>query len=122
MNGGSPSVMEYIFHQRCFPQFVYFHACIVLCGNMSVSCGMRVYDMVVPGFFIAPRRLSCFAAVISCPDPGIPQFGSREGDIFTYNSQVSFTCNVGYRLINSQQRICQATGDWSGIQPVCNRK
>eukprot|EP00117_Sycon_ciliatum_P048173 scpid2370/ scgid5761/ Sushi, von Willebrand factor type A, EGF and pentraxin domain-containing protein 1; CCP module-containing protein 22; Polydom; Selectin-like osteoblast-derived protein; Serologically defined breast cancer antigen NY-BR-38 len=80
-----------------------------LVGAEQRTCQSNgLFDLALP---------SC--QLISCPDPGTPQFGARDGDTFTYSSVVSFTCSVGYRLINSQRRICEASGSWSGVQPVC---
>jgi len=33
----------------------------------------------------------------------------------------SFTCNTGYELTDSNTRICQTNGSWSGSDDVCRR-
>ena len=33
----------------------------------------------------------------------------------------SFTCNTGYELTDSDTRICQSNGSWSGNDDVCRR-
>ncbi|XP_060565067.1 fibropellin-1-like isoform X2 [Ruditapes philippinarum] len=37
----------------------------------------------------------------------------------TYLSNALFTCNIGYTLVGSSTRRCQASGTWSGTDPVC---
>jgi len=33
---------------------------------------------------------------------------------WSFGSQASFSCNLGYRLAGSSVRICEANGRWSG--------
>ncbi len=40
----------------------------------------------------------------------------------TYPSFVTYSCNTGYTRSGDQTRTCQANGDWSGSEPVCNRE
>ncbi|XP_077451119.1 CUB and sushi domain-containing protein 1-like isoform X2 [Stigmatopora argus] len=54
-----------------------------------------------------------------CGDPGSPGSGFREGNIFTYRSEVRFYCHPPYLLVGSASRVCQADGVWSGQQPAC---
>ncbi|XP_061452290.1 CUB and sushi domain-containing protein 2 isoform X5 [Rhineura floridana] len=55
-----------------------------------------------------------------CGDPGIPSHGIRHGgNMLSMESTVWFSCEPGYTLRGSLQRICQANGTWSGTQPEC---
>ncbi|XP_028594815.2 CUB and sushi domain-containing protein 2 isoform X2 [Podarcis muralis] len=55
-----------------------------------------------------------------CGDPGIPSHGIRHGgNELSVESTVWFSCEPGYTLRGSLQRICQANGSWSGTQPEC---
>ncbi|KAG8143035.1 hypothetical protein E2320_000316 [Naja naja] len=55
-----------------------------------------------------------------CGDPGIPSHGIRHGENeLSVNSTVWFSCEPGYTLRGSLQRMCQANGSWSGTQPEC---
>ncbi|XP_062818489.1 CUB and sushi domain-containing protein 2 isoform X3 [Anolis carolinensis] len=55
-----------------------------------------------------------------CGDPGIPSHGIRHGgDELGVESTISFSCEPGYTLRGSLQRVCQANGTWSGTQPEC---
>ncbi|KAM6149501.1 CUB and sushi domain-containing protein 1 [Erethizon dorsatum] len=54
-----------------------------------------------------------------CGDPGIPAHGSRLGDEFKTKSLLRFSCEMGYQLRGSAERMCLLSGSWSGVQPVC---
>ncbi|XP_053123530.1 CUB and sushi domain-containing protein 2 isoform X5 [Hemicordylus capensis] len=55
-----------------------------------------------------------------CGDPGIPSHGIRHGgNELGVESTVWFSCEPGYTLRGSLQRMCQANGSWSGTQPEC---
>ncbi|XP_060780908.1 CUB and sushi domain-containing protein 1a [Neoarius graeffei] len=56
---------------------------------------------------------------VLCGDPGTPAEGYREGNQFTYKSEVSFYCRSPYLLVGSSRRVCQEDGSWSGMQPSC---
>ncbi|CAG05694.1 unnamed protein product [Tetraodon nigroviridis] len=56
---------------------------------------------------------------VLCGDPGSPGGGYREGNIFSYRSEVRFYCQTPYLLVGSMSRVCQADGSWSGQQPAC---
>lgn len=42
--------------------------------------------------------------------------GNKPGDKATY------TCDYGFELSGNSQRVCQASGEWSGSDPTCERK
>lgn len=54
-----------------------------------------------------------------CGDPGIPSHGIGLGDAFDAGSVVRFSCEPGYSLRGSSERICHSNGSWSGTQPEC---
>ncbi|XP_073075330.1 CUB and sushi domain-containing protein 1 isoform X2 [Manis javanica] len=54
-----------------------------------------------------------------CDDPGTPAHGSRLGDEFKTKSLLRFSCEMGYQLRGSSERVCLLNGSWSGLQPVC---
>ena len=60
--------------------------------------------------------------VVDCGDPGTPSNGERNVSSTTYNSVVTYTCDVGYRLQGSNNRTCQSNGQWSGSVPQCTCK
>ena len=59
---------------------------------------------------------------IDCGDPGTPTNGQRSLSSTTYNSVVTYTCDVGYTLQGSNSRTCQSSGQWSGNVPQCTCK
>ena len=60
-------------------------------------------------------------SAVDCRDPGTPTNGQRSLSSTTYNSVVTYTCDVGYTLQGSNSRTCQSNGQWSGSLPQCNR-
>ena len=60
-----------------------------------------------------------YIAAINCGDPGTPTNGQRSLSSTTYNSVVTYTCDVGYTLQGSNSRTCQADGQWSGSAAQC---
>ncbi|XP_041104585.1 CUB and sushi domain-containing protein 3-like [Polyodon spathula] len=56
----------------------------------------------------------------TCGDPGIPAHGNREDSGFKIRSKVHFTCDTGYVLYGSAERMCFPNGTWSGRQPACH--
>ncbi|KAK4813058.1 hypothetical protein QYF61_007560, partial [Mycteria americana] len=57
--------------------------------------------------------------VISCGWLDHPTNGRKNGTNYLLGSTISFICNQGYELTGSKERICQATGTWSGDTPSC---
>ena len=37
----------------------------------------------------------------------------------TFGSTATFFCNRGFRLSGDRQRVCLASGDWTGSIPTC---
>ena len=56
---------------------------------------------------------------VDCGDPGTPTNGRRTLFSTTYNSVVTYTCDVGYTLEGSNSITCQSNGQWSGSVPQC---
>ena len=60
------------------------------------------------------------SAATDCGDPGTLTSGQRNLSNTTYNSVVTYTCDVGYTLQGSNSSTCQANGQWTGSVPQCN--
>ena len=56
---------------------------------------------------------------VDCGDPGTPTNGQHNLSSMTYNSVVTYTCDVGYTLQGSNSRTCQLSGQWNGSVPQC---
>ncbi|TRY57481.1 hypothetical protein DNTS_014228 [Danionella cerebrum] len=54
-----------------------------------------------------------------CTDPGVPEFGQREGGNFIMGSEVVFSCTKGYELIGSSHLGCTEQGIWNKDVPYC---
>ena len=37
----------------------------------------------------------------------------------TFGSQANYSCSEGYVLNGNSARMCQADGQWSGSEPLC---
>lgn len=60
--------------------------------------------------------------VVDCGDPGILSNGNTVGTTTTFNSVVNHTCNMGYALNGTNQRVCLESGNWSAPLPMCISK
>ena len=63
-----------------------------------------------------------FVAARNCGHPGTPVHGNINSYVFTYGSTVEYTCDKGYTLVGSKQRVCQANQTWSGTSPQCTSR
>lgn len=55
----------------------------------------------------------------TCPSIESLQHGFTHGQQFWEGKHVSFTCNPGYCLKGSSERVCLEKGSWTGVQPSC---
>ena len=37
----------------------------------------------------------------------------------TFKQTATYSCNTGYGLLGDSNRTCQAIGNWSGSEPIC---
>ncbi|XP_070563038.1 LOW QUALITY PROTEIN: sushi, von Willebrand factor type A, EGF and pentraxin domain-containing protein 1-like [Ptychodera flava] len=56
---------------------------------------------------------------VSCGPPPVVQFASVHTQHLTFNSLVSYSCNAGYEMENSNFAKCLASGTWSDVQAQC---
>ncbi|XP_064386229.1 CUB and sushi domain-containing protein 3-like isoform X1 [Halichondria panicea] len=57
---------------------------------------------------------------VSCGSLDDPINGRVTTTGTTLSNTATYTCNTGYTRSGGQTRTCQASGDWSGSEPVCN--
>ncbi|KAK2819141.1 hypothetical protein Q5P01_024702 [Channa striata] len=57
--------------------------------------------------------------VISCGWLSPPSNGKKEGTTYLKGAKVQLSCNHGYDLKGSAERICQENGQWSGEETSC---
>ena len=48
-----------------------------------------------------------------------PQEGTVSSRDNLCGQSVTFSCNVGYRLLGSNSRVCGEDSQWSATQPIC---
>lgn len=56
---------------------------------------------------------------VFCGDPGTVANARLQGSVFTFQSQVEFVCNEGFRRRGNGLRTCEVDGFWSGSLPEC---
>nr|XP_015201270.1 PREDICTED: sushi, von Willebrand factor type A, EGF and pentraxin domain-containing protein 1 [Lepisosteus oculatus] len=56
---------------------------------------------------------------VQCKDPGTPQFGHRDGNVYMVGGEVVFSCEEGYELIGSARILCLESGTWDLPAPYC---
>ena len=61
------------------------------------------------------------SAAISCIPPAQPENGNVSPVLssYTYQQQVTFSCNTGYSLVGDATSTCLAANMWSGAVPLC---
>lgn len=75
----------------------------------------------------ALTRVGLFAAAVKlqsdhCLDPGIPVNGQRHGNDFYVGALVTFSCDSGYTLSDSEALECEPNFQWSRPLPSCEGK
>ncbi len=56
---------------------------------------------------------------VSCGDPGTPVNGTQTGELFTFNSVITFACDERYYLDGSSGIVCLAVKSWNSTIPEC---
>lgn len=57
--------------------------------------------------------------MVDCESLSAPDNGAVNDILTTYQSVATYQCNIGYNLIGESNRTCQANGNWSGMEPIC---
>ena len=91
--------------------------------NIYLAIDFHVNCHTVYACFCMQFDFSFLCLVVDCGDPGNPQNGRRilQGGT-TFQSNVTYECNTGFRLEGVALRTCRPLGIWSGSQPSCTRK
>ena len=64
-------------------------------------------------------RTFTILAEIHCGPLNAPSHGSKQGNNDVVDSVVTFSCNRGYRLQESEKRTCTTQGTWDGVNAKC---
>ena len=59
------------------------------------------------------------AIAVVCPALSRPENGIVTLNGVTFGSLATYVCNTGFVLDGNVQRMCLATGEWSGSDPSC---
>lgn len=57
--------------------------------------------------------------VVTCGWLPPPTNGIKEGTTYLQGAKVKFSCNEGYIIKGSSERVCQKNGRWSGEETTC---
>ena len=60
--------------------------------------------------------------IVTCDDLSDPDNGAVDQPSSAVGSIATYVCNDDYLLVGSDTRTCQDNGEWSGEEPVCERK
>lgn len=82
---------------------------------MLLNIGPKVMPMFKMGYY----RL---ILAKDCGPLALPLNGSSFGSDTTFPNVISFYCDVGFIMIGTQTRKCQANGKWSGNETTCRGK
>ena len=79
----------------------------------------RAGNIIVHGGLFMPLRPTC--DIVTCPDPGMPLYGSRVGPNGTliFGTVISFYCPTGYTRVGPSEVFCQGNGEFSAMAPTC---
>ena len=83
---------------------------------MPISIIGQSIDILVFTYFPPLTAVNCGALT----NPANGQVSYTAGT--TFGQTATYSCNMGYNLIGSRTRNCQATGRWSGSAPTCQGK
>ena len=61
-------------------------------------------------------------AVVNCGRIGVPENGEITLSETTFGSVAVYACDEGFDLVGELFRTCQANAEWTGEEPVCERK
>ena len=83
--------------------------CMLLLSNIPIKYVHNVYEFL-------------FSTAVDCgtlTDTANGQVNHTAGT--TFAETATYSCNTGYNLVGDNTRTCQATGEWSGSAPTCER-
>ncbi|GFR11206.1 sushi, von Willebrand factor type A, EGF and pentraxin domain-containing protein 1 [Trichonephila clavata] len=104
---------------------------ITVKSNMTV--GSRGFYQCFPGFrIVGSTAVECswqgvwegkppHCVPITCPQPEIPEHGEVDGEDYSFQSAVLYTCDKGYQIFGRDERFCLEDGTWSGEVPLCRK-
>ena len=92
---------------------IYYATTMLVVFSLLVDC-------VSQPDFALHSSVSLILTVVNCgtlTDPANGQVSHTAGT--TLGQTATYSCDTGYNLVGNTNRICQATGVWSGREPIC---
>ena len=59
---------------------------------------------------------------VDCGNPGVPVNGNVWAGSTSLGSIVKYKCDPSFQLVGESYRVCQISGLWSGVLPICERE
>ena len=91
-------------------------------GNWSGSeptCERMLLLSNIPIKYV--HNVFLLSTVVDCNALSDPTNGQVSTSGTTFGETATYSCNTGYNLVGDNTRTCQATGNWSGSEPTCER-
>ena len=60
--------------------------------------------------------------VVDCGALESPEFGDVNINETTFGSIANYSCQTGYVLNGTSERVCEEDGQWTDLMPQCTRK
>ncbi len=73
------------------------------------------------GYIIWQSLSSSHPTVTGCDHLSAPDNGRVDVTGTSVGSTATYSCNRGYKLEGERVRVCQSSGEWSGLEPYCRR-
>jgi len=95
-----------------------------------IANGVATYSCEIGYFMSGSNQRTCqvdgtwsgsepTCSLVMCPPLSAAIPLSVNAQILTYNSDATYSCEIGYSMSGSNTRTCQADGSWSGSEPAC---
>ena len=108
----------------CDPGFILTGAMERICqanGNWSgnePTCEGQLIQYTIYVYSCSSLEIYCHI-IVNCGDLNDPNNGQVSLNGTILGSIATYTCDPGFNLTGDMERTCQANGDWSGSEPVC---
>ena len=89
--------------------------CCIVCVRIGACVEGSLYRQILQ----SPKHLYFHFTAIPCGNLSSPANGQVILDASTFGSQANYSCSEGYILNGNSTRVCQADGQWSGSEPIC---
>lgn len=92
----------------------------ILRTGFNVNSNANTWIFSVCVLFSSPCSPALQLQSDHCVDPGIPVNGQRHGNDFYVGALVTFSCEAGYTLSDTEPLECEPNFQWSRPLPSCD--